>query len=135
MERLTGYGLAIDQADTDRVGILTAMRDAYDQNPNRVLPVHQGVACAAAEILRLLPAPPSPAITSHRRMESKATRLARWRCDVIIAATALVWGLPLIHENSIDFEAIRQALARHPERIPGMGDLVLIRCTSLTAVQ
>ena len=107
------------------------MRDAYDQNPNRVLPVHQGVACAAAEILRLLPAPPSPAITSHRRMESRATRLARWRFDVIIAATALVGGLPLIHENSIDFEPVRQAVVRHPERLPGLGDLVLIRCTSL----
>lgn len=133
MERLTGYGLAIDQAPPDRVGILTAMRDAYDQNPNRVLPFNQGVAWAAAEILRLLPAPPSPAINSHRHMESKATRVARWRFDVMIAATALVWGLPLIHENVRDFEAIRQAAARHPERLPGLGDLALIRCTSLVS--
>lgn len=103
LERLTGYGLAIDQAPPGRVRILTTMRDAYDQNPGRILPVHQGVAWAAAEILRLLPAPPSPAITSHRRMESKATRVARWRFDVIIAATALVWGLPLIHDNARDF--------------------------------
>jgi hypothetical protein len=64
-------------------------------------------------------------------MESKATRLARWRFDVIIAATTLVWELPLIHENSIDFEAVRQAVARHPERLPGLGDLVLIRCAPL----
>ena len=127
MERLTGYGMAIDQAHPDRARLLAAMRDAYDQNPNRVLPVHQGVACAAAEILRLLPAPPSPAIASHRHTESKATRVARWRFDAIIAATALVWGLPLIHENARDFEAIRQAVARHPDRLPGLGELALIR--------
>lgn len=131
IERLTGYGLAIDQAPPDRVHILTTMRDAYDQNPSRVLPVHHGVAVAAAEILRLLPAPPSPAITSHRIMESKATRVARWRFDAMIAATALVWDLPLIHENARDFEAVRQAVAGHPQRLPGLGDLVLFRCSSL----
>lgn len=131
MERLAGYGLAIDQASPDRVRLLTAMRDAYDQNPSRVLPVHQGVAAAAAEILRLTPVPPSPAITSHRHQESKATRVARWRFDVIIAATALVWGLPLIHENARDFEAIRKAVAAYPERLPGLGALVLIRSTAL----
>lgn len=131
LERLTGYGLAIDQAAPDRVRILTAMRDAYDQNPSRVLPVHQGVAWVAAEILRLLPAPPSPAMASHRHRESKATRVARWRFDAIISATALVWGLPLIHENDRDFEAVRRAIAEHPERLPGLGDLALIRSTSL----
>jgi predicted nucleic acid-binding protein len=134
-ERLTGYGRAIDQAPPDRVPLITAMRDAYDQNPNRVLPVHQGVASAAAEILRLLPVPPSPATRTHGRMESKATRVARWRFDVMIAATALVWGLPLLHENARDFQAIRDATARHPERLPGLGDLVLIRCASLANVR
>ncbi len=131
MERLTGYGLAIDRAPANRVGILTAMRDAYDQNPNRVLPVHQGVAWAAAAILRLLPAPPSPVIRSHRHRESQANRVARWRFDAMIAATALVWGLPLVQENARDFEAVQQAAARHPDRLTGLGDLVLIRCTSL----
>lgn len=81
------------------------------------------MASAAAEILLLLPAPPSPA---------KATRVARWRFDAIIAATALVWGLPLlIHENARVFEAVRQAVAGHPERLPGLGELVLIQSTSL----
>lgn len=86
---------------------------------------------AAAEILRLIPAPPSPVFTSHRHTESKATWVARWRFDAIIAATALVWGLPLIHENARDFEAVRQAVARHPERLPGLGELALIRSNSL----
>lgn len=131
LERLTGYGLAIDQATPERGRLLTAMRDGYDQNPSRILPVHQGVARAAAEILRLLPAPPSPAIASHRRTESKATRLARWRFDAMIAATALVWGLPLVHDNARDFEAVRSVLARHPDRLPGLGELALIRSRSL----
>ena len=57
--------------------------------------------------------------------------MARWRFDAMIAATAPVWGLPLVHENARDFEAIHRAAARHPERLPGLGELALIRCTSL----
>lgn len=131
MERLTGFGMAIAQAPPDRVGLLTVMRDAYDQNPNRVLPVHQGVAWAAAELMLLLPMPPSPAINSHRRMESRSTRVARWRFDIIIAATALVWGMPLVHENARDFESIREATARHADRFRGLGELALVRCSSV----
>jgi DNA repair photolyase len=67
--------------------------------------------------------PPSLAVTSHRHAESNATRLARWRFDAIIAATALVSGLPLVHENARDFEAVRHVIARHLERLPGLGHL------------
>jgi hypothetical protein len=64
-------------------------------------------------------------------MESRPERLARWRFDGMIAATALVTRLVLIHNNAHDFEAIRGAIERAPERFPGLGPLELIPCASL----
>jgi hypothetical protein len=49
----------------------------------------------------------------------------------MIAATALVVAIPLIHNNAADFEAIRSAIERTPAHFPGLGPLELIRCTSL----
>jgi hypothetical protein len=53
--------------------------------------------------------------------------------SAIIAATALVNRLALIHNNAGDFEAIRSAIERAPERFPGLGPLELIPCGSLAA--
>ena len=55
----------------------------------------------------------------------------RWRFDIMIAATALVADLMLIHNNPEDFEAVRSAIERSPERFPKLGPLKLIRCNSL----
>ena len=60
-------------------------------------------------------------------VESRAGRLSRWRFDVLIASTALVTRMPLVHNNAADFEAVRSAVERTPERFPGMGSLSLIR--------
>jgi len=49
----------------------------------------------------------------------------------MIAATALVAGMPLVHNNAADFESIRSAIERSPERFPAPGSLELIRCTTL----
>jgi len=49
----------------------------------------------------------------------------------MIAATALVTRLALVHNNAGDFEAIRSAVERSPERFPNLGPLELIRCLSL----
>lgn len=49
----------------------------------------------------------------------------------MIAATALVADLMLIHNNPEDFEAVRSAIERSPERFPKLGPLKLIRCNSL----
>lgn len=64
-------------------------------------------------------------------VESRQERVVRWRFDCIIAATALGAGIALIHNNPADFEAIRSAIERLPQRFPGLGPLGLIRCESL----
>jgi hypothetical protein len=88
-------------------------------------------AVVAAENMALVPDPPSPPRRTHRLVESRQERLVRWRLDAIIAATALVAGMLLIHNNAADFEAIRGAIERSPERFPGLGPLNLRRCGQL----
>ena len=75
-----------------------------------------------------VPEPPSPPRRTHRLAESRQERLVRWRLDAIIASTALVAGLLLIHNNPADFEAIRGAIENSPRRFPGLGPLNLVRC-------
>ncbi|MCP5112787.1 MAG: type II toxin-antitoxin system VapC family toxin [bacterium] len=89
------------------------------------------MAVVAGEIMALLPDPPTPPRRSHRLVESRRERLARWRFGQMIAATALVAGMPLIHNNAADFEPVRSAIELSPERFPGLGPLELIRCASL----
>lgn len=67
----------------------------------------------------------------HQLAESRQERLVRWRFDCMIAATALVAGMPLIHNNPADFETIRTAVELAPQRFPRLGPLELIRCGSL----
>jgi hypothetical protein len=74
---------------------------------------------------------PPPAVSPHRLAESRQERLVRWRFDCMIAATALVAGVALIHHNPADLESIRGAIEMSPERFPGLGPLELIRCESL----
>jgi hypothetical protein len=64
-------------------------------------------------------------------MESRQDRLARWRFDGMIAATELVGGMPLIHNNAGDFEPIRSVIENTPGRFPNLGPLQLIRCAHL----
>jgi hypothetical protein len=85
----------------------------------------------AGEIMALLPDPPTPPRRSHQLTESRQERLARWRFDAMIAATALVLKMRLIHNNAADFEAIRSAIERFPQRFPKLGPLELIRCGAL----
>ena len=121
LERVRGYA---------RLG-RRAEKEAYLRTVGRVWPVDTGVALATAEVLALLPEPPSPAKRTHRLVESRAGRLGRWRFDAMIACTALVTGMPLVHNNAVDFEAVRGAIERSPERFPGIGALSLIRVARL----
>jgi predicted nucleic acid-binding protein len=96
-----------------------------------VWPVDTRVAVVAAEIMALVPHPPAPPRRSHRLAETRQERLSRWRFDVMIAATALVNRMTLIHNNAEDFETIRGAIERTPLRFPKLGPLELARCNSL----
>lgn len=128
LERLRGYGTAIRRADAIGAARLKAYRASYALDPERVLPLDLAVAAASAEILAMIPDPPSPPKRTHRAAESRADRLARWRFDAIVAATALVNRLPLMHDNPEDFEAILAALESSRVRLSGLGTLELVRC-------
>lgn len=134
IERLNGYHRALRLAESpESKARLQGQSRSYVGDPNRVLPVDVAVAAASAELLAMVPDPPSPPKRSHRAAESRADRLARWRFDAVVAATALVNRMPLMHDNPADFETLRTMIEIHPSRLPGLGPLDLYRCTRLGA--
>jgi len=135
IERLNGYNLALRRASPATRELLQRRRAAYVGDPSRVLAMDVTVAAAAAELLALVPDPPSPPKRSHQLAESRSDRLARWRFDTLVAATALVNRMPLMHNNPEDFEALRMAIEIQPERLGGVGPLELYRCTRIGARQ
>jgi predicted nucleic acid-binding protein len=131
LERIRGYSLLWRRAPKDRRERIETARIAYLTELGQVLPLDGAAAVVAGEITAMLPDPPTPPRRTHHLAESRQDRLARWRFGGMIAATALVAKMPLIHNNAADFEAIRSAIELSPERFPGLGPLELIRCTSL----
>jgi predicted nucleic acid-binding protein len=129
-ERLRGYALLWRKADAERQLKIDQARTEYLQHTGTIWPLDMPVATVAAEIAALLPTPPSPARRAHRIAEGKQDRLARWRADTMIAATALATGMLLLHNNAADFETIRGAIERDPTRFPALGPLHLMRCES-----
>ena len=131
VERIRGYGLLWSRGDAVKRKHVESMRSAYLSRAVRVISLDAATAVVSGEIMALLPEAPSPPRRSHRLAESRQERLSRWRFDAMIAATALVAALPLIHDNPDDFEAIRAVVDRFPERFPTLGPLQLIRYTQL----
>ena len=131
-ERVRGYALLARDASTSlkRQEVDRARLD-YLADLGFVWPVEQGVASIAAEICALLRQPPTPPKRTHQFVESRQERLARWRADTMIAATALATDMLLIHNNAGDFETIRGSIEQDPARFPGLGPLKLIRCASV----
>lgn len=132
MERIRGYSLLWRRAEAAGKERIEAARVAYLSTMVRVVSLDTAVAVVAGEIMALLPQPPTPPRRSHRLLESRQDRLTRWRLAGMIAATALVHRLAVVHNNASDFEAIRGAIERAPERFPNLGPLELIRCALLT---
>jgi predicted nucleic acid-binding protein len=131
LERNRGYALLWQSASEDRRGSIETARTIYLTHLGRVFALDIATAIVAGEIMALIPHPPTPLRRSHRLTESRQERLSRWRFDAMIAATALVARIPLIHNNPGDFEAIRGAIERSPTRFPGLGPLELLRCSGL----
>jgi predicted nucleic acid-binding protein len=131
IERIRGYALLAQRAIGEQTDKIEIARVAYLNELGRIWPLDKATAVVAAEIMALLPQPPTSPRRSHKLVESRQDRLVRWRFDAMIAATALVSGMALIHRNPSDFESIRSAIEMSPGRFPGLGPLELIRCDSL----
>ncbi|MGH9412685.1 MAG: PIN domain-containing protein [Terriglobales bacterium] len=131
VERVRGYGLLWRKSAPGQRERIEAARIEYLGRGARVLPVDAAVAVIGGELMALVPNPPTPSRRTHRMVEARADRLARWRFDQMIAATALVSGMRLIHNNAADFEPLRTAVEQAPERFAGLGPLELARCTGL----
>jgi predicted nucleic acid-binding protein len=131
VERIRGYALLSLRAPENRKDQIERARIAYLSEIGRVWSLDGGVSVVAGEIMALLPLPPSPPRKAHQFIESRQERLVRWRFDCMIAATALVSRMTLVHNNAQDFESIRKAIETSPERFPTLGPLGLIRCNSL----
>jgi predicted nucleic acid-binding protein len=133
MERMRGFALSIQRDPPDRRGLLTLRRQEYVDSLGEVRSLDAAVAFQAAELAAMLPQPPSPPKRAHRSIESRQDRLFRWRCDILIAATALVAAMPLVHHNPRDFETIRMAIETSPEKFPTLGPLNLVSVLRLAA--
>ena len=131
VERVRGYALLWRRVEEGRKAYVEAARVAYLTTLGRVLPLDAAVAVVAGEIMALLPDPPTPPRRAHQMTESRQERLSRWRFDCMIAATALVARMKLIHNNPGDFERIRSAIEESPLRFPKLGPLELTRCAAL----
>lgn len=131
LERMRGFGLLLAHSVGPKKEQISAAQKAYLGNLGQVCPVDAATALAGAGLMVLLPQPPSPPRRAHRMVESRQDRLVRWRFDILVAATALVTELPLVHNNPADFEAIRAAVETSPDRFPKVGPLSLISVARL----
>jgi predicted nucleic acid-binding protein len=136
VERMRGYWTLLRSMIPGKERAIEQAMHEYLQHLRRQCEVlNFDVECAlvSGALMALYPNPPSPPRRSHRMAESRQDRLSRWRFDIMIAATALVNGLPLIHNNPQDFEPLRGLIERMPERFPGVGPLNLISVKRLAA--
>lgn len=130
-ERVRGYSMLWRKSPEGTRPRISAARLAYLRQPLTVFTFDTATAIVTGEIMALLPNPPTPPRRAHRHAESRQERLARWRFDCMIAATALVAARPLLHNNAVDFDVIARVLNDCADRFPGVGQLILIGCSEL----
>jgi len=103
-----------------REHIESARNDCFNAL-GKVWPLDSAIAVIAGEIMAMLPHPPTALRRSHGLIETRQEHLVRWRFDAMIAATALMANMPLIHNKPGDFETIRSAIEQSPARFPNLG--------------
>jgi len=135
IERMRGYFLATSRATPALASAISKATEIYvaSLRSTQVLALSLDAAPVASQLMALFPNAPTPPRRSHRDIESCPDRLSRWRFDIMIAATALVHQMPLIHNNPQDFEPMRALIETVPERFPGVGPLNLISVKRLAA--
>jgi predicted nucleic acid-binding protein len=133
-ERMRGFSLAREKAEPARRRALDQARLAYLSAPREIVPMDGAVAVVGGELMALLPHPPSPPKRSHRGQENRTERLARWRFDILIAATAIVRDAILVHENAPDFHVIQQAVQANLPKFPGLRGLVSCRLSEIATL-
>jgi predicted nucleic acid-binding protein len=131
VERIRGYALLSRRVPEKHRERIEDARVAYLGELGRVWPLDSAAAIVSGEMMALLPHPPTAPRRAPKLVELRPERLVRWRFDGMIAATALVAGMKLIHNNAADFEPIRSAIEKSPQRFPNLGPLELVRCNSL----
>ena len=134
-EQLRGYALLLERAAPHRRTDIEAARDRYLERlascAVTVVPFNARTAMLAAQLTVLVPFAPHPPYRAAGLVESRPDRLARWRAQVQIAATALGCGMRLIHDNARDYESIRDLVKEFPARFPGVGAPEFLRARSL----
>ena len=90
MERMRGYALSIQRDPPDRRTLLALKRQDYLDSLGEVRPVDAAVAVLRRRTSRAAAptALPAKAQSPHRRSRARNAWF-RWRCDILIAATAL----------------------------------------------
>jgi hypothetical protein len=124
MVQTRGYALLAERTEPDRFAAIAEAQSRYldliASPAIRVLPVGMAEAMVAAQIAVLVPFSPNPPRRSGAAAESRPNRLARWRGQILVAATALANNMPLVHASLQDFDAIRGLVERFPQRFPGV---------------
>lgn len=123
-EQMRGYALLAEGAVPERLPAIEAARDSYLERlasgAAAVVPTGAAEALVAAQLAVLVPFSPSAPRRKGFFAESRQDRLARWRSQISIAASALAAGMPLVHDSPGDYAPVTALVERFPERFPGV---------------
>lgn len=123
-EQMRGYALLAERAEPERLAAIEAARGSYLERlasgAAAVVLAGAAEALVAAQLAVLVPFSPNPPQRKGFLAESRQDRLARWRFEIAIAASALGAGMPLVHDSPADYAPVAGLVERFPERFPGI---------------